>query len=285
MAEIKLTAYGSARDMLADFGEWLEQDAARHNMLLGMLYRVARREDNGLPTNAVMVGVRRDHAPLMAFIQTPPRELMMVCADENWERALRAVAGHFKARHPDLLGVIGGDPQAEAFAEAYAPSHACVFRQRIMRLDRLVPPPRCAGEMRLMRPEDAPLVQGWLVAFFDESLRKVLKPEEAQAVARAKATEKNLWLWEVDGRPVCMAGVERPTREGITVVLVYTPPEARGHGYASNLVAEISDLQLRQGRKFLCLHTDSDYPTSNKIYLALGYYVVGEGKIVHFKEE
>ena len=52
---------------------------------------------------------------------------------------------------------------------------------------------------------------------------------------------------------------------------MYTPPEHRGHGYASALTARVSAEQLAAGRRFCFLYTDLANPTSNKIYVAIGY--------------
>jgi predicted GNAT family acetyltransferase len=52
---------------------------------------------------------------------------------------------------------------------------------------------------------------------------------------------------------------------------VYTPPEARNRGYASALVAAISQAQLDAGRRFCFLFTDLANPTANHIYQAIGY--------------
>jgi hypothetical protein len=52
---------------------------------------------------------------------------------------------------------------------------------------------------------------------------------------------------------------------------VYTPPELRGRGYASALTAYVSAEQLAAGRSFCFLYTDLANPTSNRIYVALGY--------------
>jgi len=51
---------------------------------------------------------------------------------------------------------------------------------------------------------------------------------------------------------------------------VYTPPDQRGRGWASNAVAEVSGL-IQAGGARVCLFTDQANPTSNKIYAALGY--------------
>jgi predicted GNAT family acetyltransferase len=48
----------------------------------------------------------------------------------------------------------------------------------------------------------------------------------------------------------------------------------RGHGYASALVAALSQAILDSGLQFCTLNTDIANPTSNKIYQAIGYVPV-----------
>jgi uncharacterized protein len=52
---------------------------------------------------------------------------------------------------------------------------------------------------------------------------------------------------------------------------VYTPPEARGRGYASSAVAAVSRHALATGSHTCMLYTDVANPTSNKIYADVGY--------------
>lgn len=52
---------------------------------------------------------------------------------------------------------------------------------------------------------------------------------------------------------------------------VYTPREFRGQGYASACVAAVSQYLLESGRQFCTLFTDLGNPTSNKIYMNIGY--------------
>jgi predicted GNAT family acetyltransferase len=54
---------------------------------------------------------------------------------------------------------------------------------------------------------------------------------------------------------------------------VYTPPEQRGRGWASNAVAEVSRRRQAEGTQ-VCLFTDQANPTSNGIYAALGFVPV-----------
>ena len=62
----------------------------------------------------------------------------------------------------------------------------------------------------------------------------------------------------------------------VTIGFVFTPRELRGRGYASRLVAELSQAQLDAGRGFCVLYTDLGNPTSNAIYQRVGYELVEE---------
>jgi hypothetical protein len=73
-----------------------------------------------------------------------------------------------------------------------------------------------------------------------------------------------------------MTGASGATPRGIRIGAVYTPPQDRGRGYASNLVAAVSQAQLDAGRTFCFLYTDLANPTSNHIYRAVGYEPVSE---------
>jgi hypothetical protein len=85
---------------------------------------------------------------------------------------------------------------------------------------------------------------------------------------RARLSES--YLWE-DPQPVSLACIARYTPHGAIVGPVYTPPEARGHGYASACVAALSQSLLDRGREFCALFTNMANPTSNHIYQEIGY--------------
>ena len=78
-------------------------------------------------------------------------------------------------------------------------------------------------------------------------------------------------LWEDGGRPVSAVAFGSPTPAGIRIGPVYTPRELRGRGYASALTAHVSAQQLAAGRRFCFLYTNLANPTSNKIYVDIGY--------------
>jgi uncharacterized protein len=282
-SDIEIKVYGGPLAMQTDLADWLELRPAVNNLLLGLLYRMARREADGGEVKALLVGVFQGAEPKLAFLWMPPRfEMVMVAAEQGWEPALEAATKYFSENKDGISGLVGPEPQTTMFARGFVDDSKIVFKQYIWQLDRLVAPRPSKGEMRLAMPPDADQLAGWVVAFFQEAMGKEISQGDATQLVRGKILDRALYLWDDEGVQ-CMAGLERATRHGITVVLVYTPAAARGHGYASNLVAQMSAQALRNGRKFLCLHTDADFPTSNKVYRDLGYYQVGEGLILNFE--
>ncbi len=71
-------------------------------------------------------------------------------------------------------------------------------------------------------------------------------------------------------------GPNRQTRNGGTVGPVYTSPEKRGHGYASAVVAGVSQKILDSGKTFCVLFTDLANSTANSIYQNIGYHPLGD---------
>jgi hypothetical protein len=80
----------------------------------------------------------------------------------------------------------------------------------------------------------------------------------------------------------CISPALTHRRSGVACVCpVYRPPAQRGRGWASNAVAEVSRRIQVEGAR-VCLFTDQANPTSNKIYVALGYRpMVGYGQPRH----
>ena len=52
---------------------------------------------------------------------------------------------------------------------------------------------------------------------------------------------------------------------------MYTPARHRRQGFASSLVADLSLAALAAGNRFCVLYTNVANPTSNRIYVEIGY--------------
>jgi predicted GNAT family acetyltransferase len=63
---------------------------------------------------------------------------------------------------------------------------------------------------------------------------------------------------------------------------VYTPPEARGRGYAAGATAAASQSALDAGTREVVLYTDLANPVSNALYERLGYRPVEDRVVLTF---
>ena len=248
---------------------------AENCILLGQLKQLKD------PAEALLLVARDAGEPVAVATMTPPRHLMMTAASSA---AVSALVGHLRAQQIDVPGIGAPTPTAETFAAQWCGNTAGTQRVHVryttFELTAVTPPPPAPGAMRRAEQRDVYVLGRWVQAFREEIGEGHLPGAHELAAERVSAGE--LWLWEDAGETVAMAGAIGPTRNGIRIVLVYTAPHRRGRGFASNLVATLSQHQLDAGRSLCFLNTDVTNPTSNKIYRALGYRPVGESVVIMF---
>ena len=259
--------------VLEQAGALLLADEARHNLALGIL-ATARAHPTLYPDVRGWVA-RSGRGVVGAAVRTPPHNVVL--ARPTDERALVALAHGIE--DDDIPGVVGAVPEIDVFAAALAERRDATletrFEQGVYALETLVPPPPTEGAMRPAVHADRPLLLEWVEAFSTEVLHDTVTGDtgrlERSVDARLAGGDAGFVLWEVDGRPVSLVGFGGPTPNGIRIGPVYTPPADRGHGYASALTAAVSAQQLARGRHFCFLYTDLANPTSNAIYMRIGY--------------
>jgi uncharacterized protein len=264
---------------LEQAGPMLLEDEARHNLMLG-LASTLRDHAERYPIFGLWL-VEDNGEPVGAALRTSPHNLVLARA--RGDRAIEALA---LAVDDELPGVVGALPEVEVFANAWAARNAVTPQRRIAQgvfaLERVEPVKGVPGAMRTATTADRPLLLEWFLAFGIEALPH---PDEERLTRevdhRLSAADAGVVLWEND-RAVSLAGFGGLTPNGIRIGPVYTPPELRGHGYASALVAELSSSLLAGGRRFCFLYTDLANPTSNKIYERIGYVCVCESAEIEF---
>ena len=189
----------------------------------------------------------------------------------------------------ELPGVVAAIPEVEEFVGAWTAAYDVDADARVpardLRAARGDGGASAHGGPRPVTPEDRDLVIAWMLAFAEEVLPEDTDRERHVRLveSRLEATEDaGLWLWEDDGGPVSISGYGGSTPNGIRIGPVYTPPERRGRGYATSLVAEQSRWLLGTGRTLCFLYTDLDNPTSNALYRRIGYRMIAEANEVRF---
>ncbi|MFG2984900.1 GNAT family N-acetyltransferase [Streptomyces sp. NPDC048258] len=209
-----------------------------------------------------------DGAVSGALLCTPPYPLQLGALPEQAVRALAAAL----ATEPLLAGIGGISARrrdAEALAGAWGRPSRVAERNRLYRLAGLIAPdPVPAGRARPAAETDLPLLLEWTGAFN----REAGQPGAAsEAALRDRISYGGTLLWEHAGTPVSLAGFGRPIGSASRVGPVYTPPELRGRGYAAGVTHAASEAAYAAGASEVLLFTDLANPTSNGVYLRLGY--------------
>ncbi len=272
---LRLTRPSSADEFLELAGDFLVAREAEHNLIFGICSAIRLTPDafGEVPPRFLTV-TDATGGVVAAALQTPPNNLVVSHVDDP--AAIDLLADGVVDDPPP--GLLAPKDVAERFLGRWAhrtgeTAHLEVA-ERIFQLERVVPPARPAvGSWRLATADDRHLVAEWVVAFSIEAMPEQPPIENPLEVADRWIARINrlLYLWEDGGHVVSVVGAGGETPNGIRIGPVYTPPEARGHGYATSLTAAASADQLQRGRRFCFLFTDLANPTSNAIYQSIGY--------------
>ena len=262
-------------------GDFLVAREAEHNLILGICSSLRDDPRAFGPPPYLAVATEADRV-VGAALQTPPFRLVLSEIDDA--RAIEALAEDLVGR--DLPGVHGPVDVVRAFVDARTrrggPPARLDLHERTYRLTAVRHPRPVDGRLRPAADADRPTIAEWLEGFMREAFGDADLAEVASLTDRwLGGRERTLYVWE-DGDPVSLCGVGSPTPNGIRIGPVYTPPGVRGRGYASALVAEVSQAQLDGGRTYCFLFTDLANPTSNHIYQAIGYEPVRDVDIYVF---
>lgn len=264
-----VVAHDDADAFLARAWGWLMDREDEHNLLLGLAASLSGTPPAVGAEGYLMLTVEEAGRVVGAAFRTPPHKAgftrMPVEAAPEVARALAA-------RYPSIPAFFGPEDvvmaAGRAWAEAKGVSAVRGMPQRLYRLDTVIPPSGVPGFMRPAAPEELPLVHLWADGFARDAGAGFSTPRETR---ERWVSHGVLYLWEDEGAPVAMALATGRTDNGIRVGYVYTPPERRGRGYASALVAVLSQKALDEGARFCVLYTDLTNPTSNAIYPRVGY--------------
>jgi predicted GNAT family acetyltransferase len=277
---LKLTLHRDPEKYARSVRAFLEQHEDENALLLGCLERFIRSPKGLAPFMAQLT----EGAETVAAAYYEERNLLITRGpDEAW----REIAQALHQERIEIPGVVGPSSQAKQMALAWTrlqggTSHLAMD-QMLYRLRQVLRPEGVEGEMHLAVLSDLDLLSEWLYLFRREALPyESCDRDEMVSFAATKIKEAMTYLWKVKGNPVATAALSRPTRCGISVNAVFTPPKFRRKGYAAALVADVSQAGLDQGKEFCVVYADLMNPTSNSIYRKIGYLPAGGSRNYRF---
>ena len=255
--------------------------------MLGIATRLAGAEKPADPP-AVMITVSSGQKLKAAVVMTPPRGVVLYAPSKDPQEAIVTLVEALIVGGYPVPECNGPSASSSLFAKTWTKRTGLEAEMktalRAYELRRVVFPRNVAGSPRQPEMNELELVARWMHEFSLE-VGEHSDSAEAQKSAEQVITSGHGLFWEYQGQPVSMAAAMRQFRHSAAISRVYTPPEHRGHGFASACVAELSQRQLNAGREFCCLYADLANPTSNNIYQKIGYVPVADSLHYSFHGE
>lgn len=265
----ELVRHAGPGDFLQRAESWLLASEAEHNLHLSLAY--VRRDAGATGADVLFGTVEQDGDLVGCVIRTPPHKLLITSMPPE---AAPDIVGPVAELYDEIPAVLGPADSAVAVASAWTALKGggweTGMQQRIYRLDQVEPVRPVPGAMRLATMDDLELLTDWGTGFARDAGHGFLLARE-QVNRMIERQDPHIWQ---DESPASMAVAQGATPNGCRIGYVYTPPELRGRGYASALVARLSQRMLDSGMTFCVLYTDLGNPTPNAIYQRIGYNAI-----------
>ena len=265
----ELVRHAGPGDFLQRAESWLLASEAEHNLHLSLAY--VRRDAGATGADVLFGTVEQDGDLVGCVIRTPPHKVLITSMPPE---AAPDIVGPVAELYDEIPAVLGQADSAVAVASAWTALKGggweTGMQQRIYRLDQVEPVRPGPGAMRLATMDDLELLTDWGTGFARDAGHAFLLAREQ---VNRMIERQDLHIWQ-DESPASMAVAQGATPNGCRIGYVYTPPELRGRGYASALVARLSQRMLDSGMTFCVLYTDLGNPTPNAIYQRIGYNAI-----------
>ena len=275
---MRIRRHATAADFLRRAEPWLVRDEAQHNLVLGIADNHRREVAQDAPA-AYWATVEAGSDVVGCAVCTPPYNVVIT---EMPADAVPLLIADIRDALESVPGVVGPINDARRLADLWCEDQrrgwSINVRLRIHALTSVhLPDAPAPGSLRKVMSCEIGIAKKWIEAFARETGTRHNSP----ALAERLLESGKLFFWDHRG-PRAMIGAGRETPNGVCISAVYTPPEHRRNGYASIATAELSRRVLGSGKRFCCLYTDLDYPTSNAIYHRIGYKPVQDALDIEF---
>lgn len=264
------TKYKSPEAFGHDVLDILLENEVQNNLPISFI-----KNEQGYDTSAWLMSSVKDtdgHVRLVSAC-TPPFNLVLYePRNQPDAEAVHFLVNKLRELKFKLPGVLAEQNLAHRFASLYADegNYHVHISMKVMRLDKVETLTRAPGRSRPLQENDLFFTPYWERAFGEEcNVEFYSIPEHAEKIKKRLGRNTH-FIWE-DGIPVSQAVHGRSTENGAVVNGVYTPPYYRGKGYASSVVADLSQHLLDKGYSFCCLFADALNPISCGIYRKIGY--------------
>ena len=285
---IEIISHTHARELISLSGPYLERHESENNRPLGYAYRLAEYPPAHDSEPPLLLSILEHGNAVGVAIMIPPYNMILSRIGTDIQNVAVHLVRHLREIDIRIPGIIGPAGETQAFSDCWIEGMLDVsvrisMRMRIFEARSVANLPLSPGKLRLARQEDHSLMARWITDYA-EAVGKPISFDNAKSWAEKCIKNQQLHVWDING-PVSIANVARPTRNGIAIHSVYTPPEHRNKGYATSCVWALTQKMLTDRYSFCSLYTDLANPTSNSIYAKIGYVPVGDALTVDFQPD
>jgi hypothetical protein len=216
----------------------------------------------------LMISAHRDRAFVLGVLAGKNLIIQANTIDEDLYKEL--VSYMEKIPYP---GIVGSKESCLCYHKIYkkltGKDMKITMNQRIYSCNQTHPVSLSIGKVRLASKDDFSVLSEWAYAFSKE-IGEDTDMEQARKSVSNLIENKGLYVLELNNEIVSMTGRIRALKYTESIGYVYTPRKHRGKGYASKLVQAVTQMVIDEG-KTAVLYTDLSNPTSNHIYIDIGY--------------
>jgi uncharacterized protein len=251
----------------------LEENEVNSNLILGISETLSKNNyAYGTDEPFYSIATSNNEISLIGLM-TPPRNLLIYEHKNLNINVIELFANNLFSKYMKIPGITGESTVTKSFLEEWIKISPCDYKigknLRIYKLTKVSSYNRPDGIFRCAEINDTEIITNYVNKFSVE-INEPITIENAKEVTENSIANKEIFIWE-NRDIVSIARKQRPTKHGMAIGYVYTPTEHRGNGYATALVAELSQNILDSGKMFCTLYTDLSNPTSNSIYQKIGY--------------
>jgi len=256
---------------------YLIENEAKNILLFSILNSLKENAHQYGTEDPFLAIVQKNNDISLVILRTPPFNLVLGHT-KNLE-SIKILVKELNKKNIELPGVLGFEEGADYFAKLWKEEKhvqaKLVMNERIYQLSSINEITLGDKEFGFATEEYKDLIIKWAKNFIEEALKDEENPEIINNYIdhiRNDISNRKIYLLFHNDEPVCMARKAGKTPNGNLVNFVYTPPDLRRRGFATECVAKLSEKLLEQkDNKFCFLFTDLSNPTSNSIYKKIGY--------------
>lgn len=264
-----------------------EQNEPLYGLMMGIALRLVKKP-LFYGSQPLLATIHDENKLSLIALMTPPYKLQIAVMVSDPGESVELLCSSLAKNGWEVPGVMGEEKAVRAFEACWNKIGGTQSKdgmaQELYVLHAVQQTSYPSGSFRNATTVDFDLAARWGESFYRDCFGDMESPMDLKEITRNMLEGGSLYFW-IDSEPVSMAATTRPTANGISISYVYTPPEYRRKGYASAIVASLSQLMLDKGRTFCTLYTDLANPTSNSIYQKIGYRPVADIVEVSFSHQ